>query len=473
MIFKDLREWLNKVEQLGELIRVDGASLDGEVGALVDYYQQEMGKPALLFDEFAGFPKGYRVLANSSSSIKRIALTLNMPEDYSAMDIVQQWRKFLKEYKPIKPRILSTGSVLENQYQGEEVDLNIFPVPLWHPEDGGPYIGTGCFVVNQDPETGWLNGGAYRLQVQGRDKATMFIVKGKHGDIIRNKYWQEGKPMPVAVSLGQDPLYFMIGGLEVPFNNDEYDFMGAIRKEPVDLLETPLYNIPVPAESEIVIEGEIWPEDTLPEGPFGEWTGYYAGGVRDVPVIRIKGIYHRDDPIILGAIPAIPPSDMNYYRSPIRSAMVWDELEKAGVPGIKSVWAHEVGGARLLLIVSIKQLYPGQSAQAGLIASQCHASAYANKAVIVVDEDIDATDLNQVVWAVLTRTDPKMDLTVLNNCWTSKIDPTSYPPGGNYFNSRVVIDACRAWGQLDEFPPVIKVDSAALKIARQKWPHLF
>lgn len=473
MIFKDLRQWLEEVEKMNDVLKIENASLEDEVGGLVEVYQQEMGKPCLLFDEFDNYEKGYRILANSCSSIKRIALTLNMSPECSEMEIVGNWRKFLANYRSVKPNFVQKASVLENKHYGDEINLEEFPIPMWHPDDGGRYIGTGCIVVTKDPDTDWVNCGAYRMMLQDKDKANLFIVKGKHGSIIRDKYWKQGKPLPVAVSLGHDPIYFLIGGMEIPYGESEYDFIGAIRNNPVDLINTPLYNIPVPAESEIVIEGEVWPDDTLPEGPFGEWTGYYAGGRREAPVMRVKGIYHRNSPILLGAIPSIPPSDINYYRSPLRAAAVWDQLEKAGVPGVKSVWAHEVGGARMLLIVAIEQLYPGHSRQVGLIASQCHAAAYANKAVIVVDSDIDVTSLNQVVWAVLTRTNPSEDIDILRKCWTSKVDPTSYPPGKNHYNDRVVIDACRAWDLKDDFPKVITIAPDTLKKIKTKWPELF
>jgi 4-hydroxy-3-polyprenylbenzoate decarboxylase len=165
---------------------------------------------------------------------------------------------------------------------------------------------------------------------------------------------------------------------------------------------------------------------------------------------------HRNDPILLGAIPAVPPNDDTFYRGTYRCGAVWHQLEAAGVPEIKGVWAHEAGGGRLWLTIAIKQMYGGHSKQAGYIASQCHAGAYANRFVIVVDEDINPAEMNEVVWALCTRVDAREDIQVLNGCWSTHLDPMSYPEGLNAFNSRVVIDACKPWARKDSFPAVVR-----------------
>jgi len=152
------------------------------------------------------------------------------------------------------------------------------------------------------------------------------------------------------------------------------------------------------ANAEIAFEGHIHPGDLLQEGPLGEWTGYYAGGTRPEPAIRIATFMHRDNPILVGAIPAVPPNDNTFYLGTYRCGAVWNQLEAAGVPEIRGVWAHEAGGSRFWLTVSIKQLYGGHSKQAGYVASQCHAGAYANRFTIVVDDDIDPTNINEVIW---------------------------------------------------------------------------
>ena len=173
------------------------------------------------------------------------------------------------------------------------------------------------------------------------------------------------------------------------------------------------------------------------------------------PAIRVESLMHRDNPVLLGAIPGIPPDDDSFYRCTYRSGAVWNQLEGAGVPEVKGVWSHETGGSRLWLNVSIKTMYPGHSKQAGLIASQCHAGAYANRFVVVVDDDIDPSDMNKVMWAMCTRFEPREGLEILRGCWSTVLDPMCYSETDPR-NARVVIDACRPFGRRDTFPRVVR-----------------
>ena len=303
-----------------------------ELGGLVDLYQWDMENPALLFDHIKGFPQGHRLLANVFTSMPRVALSLNMPVDLGRREFVAAWRQRLKEITPVPGRMVEYGPVLENRMVGDQVDLTKFPAPLWHTHDGGRYIGVGDIVITRDPDTGWVNAGCYRVQVHDATTAGIMISPGKHGRIIREAYWSRGESCPVAVSLGHDPLLLLLGGVEVDYGVNEYDVAGGIRGEPVELINAPHTGLPVPATSEIIIEGEIPPDEAHPEGPFGEWTGYYAGGERDMPIIRIHSISYRNNPIVLGCLPGKPPNDNTYFRSPLRAAMIWDELERLGLP---------------------------------------------------------------------------------------------------------------------------------------------
>jgi UbiD family decarboxylase len=261
--------------------------------------------------------------------------------------------------------------------------------------------------------------------------------------------------------------------MEVPYGINEYDFAGALREEPVEVVVGPTTGLPLPANAEIVIEGMLHPDNFRDEGPFGEWTGYYAGGTRPEPQITVTAVLHRNNPIILGSCPSVPPSDTAFFRSPLRAAIIWTQLEGAGIPGVKGVWAHEAGGGRLFLIVSIKQMYPGHSRQAGLVAAQCHGGAYTNRWVIVVDEDVDVTDTNQVLWATLTRCDPVEDLEILRKNWSTHLDPLAYPVEGKFFNNRMILDACRSFERKNTFPPVVECSDEAKQQVKTKWPDLF
>jgi UbiD family decarboxylase len=242
--------------------------------------------------------------------------------------------------------------------------------------------------------------------------------------------------------------------------------------KPVEVILGPKTGLPIPANAEIAFEGSIAPDDLIQEGPFGEWTGYFAGGLKQEPVIRIDTMMHRNDPILLGAVPAVPPNDDTFYRGAFRCAAVWKQLEAAGVLGIRGVWAHEAGGSRMWLTVSIKQMFPGHAKQAGLIASQCHAGSYANKYVVVVDEDIDPANMNDVVWAMCTRVDAREDVEILRTSRSGPLDPTSYPEGIFAFNSRMVIDACRPWARREDFPKVSRSSKELDERIKAKWAHV-
>lgn len=467
----DLRDWIKQVEAADELQKVSGAERMQEIGAILDIYQRATNRPALLFDDIPGFKKGYRVVCNVMMSVKRIAITLGLPVESTEMDLVNFWRKYFVDSKMIPPVDVKTGPILENVVTGKNVNTAVIPTPVWHENDGGPYIGTGVIVVMKDPDSGWINHGCYRVQVyEDPTIAAIMISKGKHGDILMRKYHDRGQPCPVAVVCGMHPLLLAVSGIELPYGVNEYDAVGGMMGKPVEVIAGPKTGLPIPANAEIAFEGYIHPNDRTAEGPFGEWTGYYAGGQRQEPVIRIETFMYRNDPILYGAVPAVPPSDDPFYRGTFRCAAVWKQLEGAGIPGVQGVWAHEAGGSRMWLTVSIKQLYPGHSKQAGLIAGQCHAGAYANKYVIVVDEDIDPANMNDVIWAMCTRVDPREDVEIIRGCWSTTLDPTSYAPADEpRLNARMVIDACKPWARRDTFPKVARSSPELDAKVRAKW----
>ncbi len=275
----------------------------------------------------------------------------------------------------------------------------------------------------------------------------------------------------MAVVVGMHPSLFMVAGLEVPYGKNEYDMAGGLLGEGVEIINMPKTGLPVPANAEIAFEGFIHPDDKVTEGPLGEWTGYYAGGETKQPAIRIETFMHRDDPILLGAIPAVPPNDDTFYRGTYRCGAVWNQLEAAGIPEVKGVWAHEAGGSRMWLTISIKQMYGGHAKQAGLVASQCHAGAYANRWVVVVDDDIDPANMNDVLWSMCTRCDPREGIDILNGCWSTHLDPMSYSHEDPR-NSRVVVDACKPFRRRDTFPIVARNSDSLEKRIREKFGNL-
>src|SRR5207253_9075832 len=184
-----------------------GVDSDVELGVIVDQYQRRMELPALLFDEIKGYPKGFRVLANTLTSTRRIALTLQLPIDTGKMELVQAWRKYAKEYPKIAPRCVSDGPVNENIRRGKDVDLTMFPAPKWHEHDGNRYIGTGCLVIQTDPDTNWVNVGVYRVAVHDEKTAGLYISPGTHARVTVEHYWARGQGCPAVVSVGQVPTW--------------------------------------------------------------------------------------------------------------------------------------------------------------------------------------------------------------------------------------------------------------------------
>jgi UbiD family decarboxylase len=465
----DLREWIRGIEHLGELKTIRGAEPQTEIGGFVDIYQRQMGNPALMFDEIPGYPKGFRILANILTSVPRINVALGLSGNASSMEQIQWWRNYMRIAPSCEPNPVNGGPLLENIYESKDVNIRRIPTPIWHERDGGPFIGTACMVAMKDPESGWVNYGCYRIQSHGPDVATVFMSPGKHGRIIMGKYHARNQPCPVAVVVGMHPALFMLAGLEVPYGKSEIEAAGGIFGTPVDVFNMPRTGLPVPANAEIAFEGFIHPGDELAEGPLGEWTGYYPSGQTPEPAIRIETLMHRNDPILMGAIPAVPPNDNTFYLGLYRCGAVWNQLEAAGIPEIKSVWAHEAGGSRFMLTISIKQLYGGHAKQAGMVASHCHAGAYCNRWTIVVDEDIDPTNMNDVLWAMCTRCDPRDQLDVIDGGWSSALDPMCYDPINDKRNSRVIINACIPFNRKATFPSIARSSKELDAQMREKW----
>src|SRR5579872_3803101 len=161
---QDLRSWLSEMDAAGEIQHISGANREREIGGIVDIYQRKIGNPSVLFDDIPGYPAGHRILANLLTSIRRINLTVGLPADGSEIELVQFWRRYMKGAKTIPPVEVKSGALLENVFTGDDIDLFKVPVPKWHEHDGGFYIGTGDMVIMRDPETGWINYGAYRVQ---------------------------------------------------------------------------------------------------------------------------------------------------------------------------------------------------------------------------------------------------------------------------------------------------------------------
>ena len=465
--FDDLRTWLRQVEEIGQLERISGAHWDLEVGALNEIICERLpAPPALLFENIAGHQGEGRVLANMMETMERTALTLNLPLDLSTMEVIDRLRTRLGKLVPVEPRVVPTGPVMENRKTGKDINILEIPVPRWHSGDGGRYLGTAHLVVTRDPETGLENVGCYRVMVHESDKLALYISPGKHGRMHMEKTLQAGKPVQVAMAFGQHPLMFVAASQAVPPGLSEYAWAGGLVEQPLTVIEAPLTGLRVPAAAEIVVEGEIIPGDTRPEGPFGEWTGYYASARRSEPVVQLKALYHRDNPILTAA-PPFRPTIHGMYRSMLRSAMIWNGVVQGGVPDVCGVYVPPPA-QRFMIVISIKQRYPGHAKQAAIMAAQCHAGAYLGRYVVVVDDDVDITNLNEVVWAMCTRSNPEESIDIIRRTWSGPLDPI-IPRDKKGLNSRAIIDATRPFEWKDQFPAVSQIDKKTHDQVSGKW----
>lgn len=479
----DLRSWLEDVEQHGELKRISGADCDLEMSGIEEIVAGEAvePKPVLLFDDIPGYPKGFRTLFGVLGSNWRLAKTLGLPEgETSRMSLLQNWRNKAKDMQAIPPKFVTSAPVQSNVDTGDEIDLQKFPVPRFHELDGGRYFGTCHGVIQRDPDSGYVNVGTYRVMLVDRNHLALHVLAGQHGGIIMNeKYFARGHKMPVAIAAGLDPTLWFTSFTRIPWGVSEYDHAGGIKGEPVEVIEGKYTGLPLPAHAEIVIEGECHPTERVDEGPFGEWHGYYANlGLATVPepLVEVKAVYYRDDPILTCQLPAMPSLDLSTLPIAISNSNgIWTRLEACGIPGIKAVWCHsEVAGDALFIVVSIEQLYPGHSREVGLIASQFpHQGRY----TIVVDEDIDPSNLEQVIWAMVTRGQPDQSIQILQHCRSNSSDPTIPLEEKRRYkvtpkplhNSRVVIDACRPLEWKEDWYPVATMSPELRAKILDKW----
>jgi len=465
VIYKDLRGFIKQVDELGALRRINGADQKYELGGITEVAAGTPECPALLFDRIQGLAPGVRVFTNATTTPQRAALALGIDPSLKPLDALKEWMKRRQALKPLAPVEVARAAFMENSMTGRKVDLGTLPAPHWHRKDGGPYIGSGSIVIMRDPDGGWINASIYRVQVHGRNRVTVqFDHQGRHGAVIARKYWEKGQACPVAIVNGQDPALFIAGFEYLPDGQSEYDFAGAIKGAPIEVMAGPVTGLPLPANAEIILEGELPPGQTLPEGPFGEFTGYYASEARPSPVMEVKAIHHRDNPILLGSPPMKPPRF--HFGLPFRAASIWSNLETSGVSDVVGVWQHV---AQLMTVVAIRQRYAGHAKRAGLIAA---ANSYMGRLVVVVDDDVDPSNLADVMWAITTRCEPAEQIDIVRNAWSSALDPRipdDAKAQGVTSHSKAIIEAVRPFPWKDRYPPTSALTQDEAREIEAKW----
>ncbi len=454
--YNDLRDFIELCKKHAEVEEIKGADWNLEIGALTEAAAELLPDPPLfIFDDIKDYPSGYRALSLPIASFKRASLALGLPLDKSKLENVRLGFRAIKDARPIPPVEVKDGPVMENVMTGNEVDILRFPAPVYHASDGGRYIGTGDSLINRDPNSGYVNMGTYRMQVHERNLLGLWMSPGQQGRQICQRYWDQGKSCPIVATFGNDPLTFMASHTKHPFGSSELDFVGGLRGRPLEVIKGPLTGLPIPAYAEIAVEGEVPPPaaESRAEGPFGEWPGYYSGGTLGTgelqPVIRIRAIYFRNDPIILSEAPLWPGAPKRAL--PLHVGLIWDQLESAGIQDIAGVFIH----TDYLVVVSIRQRYAGHAKQTGMAVLGCAAAARNGRYVVIVDEDIDPTNMKEVLWAMKTRVDPATDIDFIDGSWSTPLDPRMPPikrAAADYTNSRAIFYAVRPFAWKDKFP---------------------
>lgn len=438
---------MDQARKLGELKVIKGADYKMEVSAIAQINGSHFG-PALLFEDVKGYEgTGFKVLTNSIGNIRLFNLATGGDTGNGIKETIEGLRgkpnKWASEAADYPVQFVEDSPLKENVETGKGIDLFKFPTPLWHELDAGRFIGTGVSVITEDPDTKRINCGAYRAQLYERNLVGINIGGGKHGSFHIRKYFDRGVRMPIVLVIGPDPLSYMLAGSEVPTGVSELEYQGAVMGERMKVIRGRATGLPIPADAEIALEGFVHPGRTRVEGPHGEWPGYYASLPVEKPYVEVETVYHRNEPTLVGAAMSKGASnDHAFWRSIWKSALIYDEIVKNGLPGVKGVYLPPCGVGRQFLNISIKQSYAGHATEAGYLASQTRGAAYMGKWVVVVDDDVNPYDMNDVLWAICSRADPS-ETGIIRNAW-------GWSNWGAKTNSRGIIFAVTPFDKLND-----------------------
>lgn len=466
----DLRDFIALCEKENDLKRITAeVDWDLEMSHISKLVEEKDGR-AVLFENVKGHNGS--VFFGAYSSTKRLAMALGKPADLSMAQLSHEWMK-MSIGEVIRAKEVNDGPVFENIIEEDDVNIFDLPSPKFYDKDGGRFIGTACFMVVRDLETNEINLGTYRSQVLDEKTVGAQILKGKRGDRILQKYRKAGKKMPICLVVGCDPLLMLAGSAMVE-NASEYDVVGTLRGEPVEIVEAPLTGLPIPATAEIVLEGYIDGDNLRPEGPFGEYTGFYTDELFKTvkkPAIDVKRIYHRNDPIMLAASVGRPVNDNHMMLAFVRNATLWTELTRMGMKGIQSVYMPPEACGRFWAIISVKQMYPGHSNQIAAAVIASHTCTYGLKGLIIVDDDIRADDLPRVWWALATRYDPLRGTQIINRGRSTPLDPALSHDENKFITSRIIMDATFPF-EWEEKPVQVNMNEEVLDRIKERWSEL-
>jgi 4-hydroxy-3-polyprenylbenzoate decarboxylase len=474
-MFASLRDYLQAAEQKNLVQQIEGADWNLEIGSMSEIVAFSQRPRVLVFDKIKGFTAGWRVATNLYGSVRLQALALGLPDDLPGVELVARWRRHAAGLTPKAPHTVADGPVRENVMRGDDVDLTKFPTPFWHEHDGGRYFGTGDVVITRDPEENWVNMAPYRCQLHDAKTLGLMVSPGHHGYLQMEKFWAQGHDAPVVVTAGQDPDTYAAACAPLGWGESELEMAGAFRGSPIDVIIEPTSGLPVPATAEIAVIGHVpSPEkETREEGPFGECTGYYTGHGPSL-VIHVDEVWYRNQPIMQGS-PTTHGSCMHFALGAeiFTSAMVWDSVarEVPGVVGVFSLYQPCQAGSNFLAI-AIKQQFPGHAKQAMLAALASHAAVFMNKAIVCVDDDVNPADLNDVLFAVMSRCHPAEDVEIIRGIPGTFLDPRlsdEQRARGDSTTSTMLINACRPYEMRKTFPRVNAISKELRETTLAKW----
>ena len=465
MEYRDLREFIRALEAAGELKRID-TPVDPrfEVTEICDRTLRA-GGPALLFTK----PRGSQVplLANLFGTEKRVALgmgrssTAELREVGELLAFLRQpdppkgmrdaWEKLpiFKQVLTMAPKLIGRGECQENVLEKDEVDLGMLPVQTCWPGDAGPLV-TWPLVITRGPHKERQNLGIYRMQVIGKNRLIMRWLAHR-GGALDFREWQQahpGKPFPVAVALGADPATTLGAVTPVPDTLSEYGFAGLLRGSRTLLVESSVGRLQVPATAEIILEGHIHPDDMADEGPFGDHTGYY-NEVERFPVFTVERMCFRDNPIYHSTYTGRPPDEPAVLGAALNEVFV--PLLQRQFPEIVDFYLPPEGCSYRLAVITMKKQYPGHAKRVMMGAWSFLRQFMYTKFLIVTDDDINARDWKDVIWAMTTRMDPARDTLVLENTPIDYLDFASPVSGlggkiGMDATNKLPGETTREWG---------------------------
>ncbi len=391
--WKDMREFLDFLEERNDVLHIkEEVDPDWEVNGITLNVTRRQG-PVVIFDKVRG--ADLPLVTGLVASNQRFLWAFGI-EGFEGFN--EEWARRTRQLIP--PKIVETAVCQEETVSESDIDLNRMCNVIWHQHDVGPYPGTMSISITKDPDTGVQNAAIYRMGTLGKNRLGWGAPPYSHGRVHYTKYEKRGEPMPMAVITGNDPIVCMAGGTKTVLGIDEFHIAGALRGEPLEMVKCKTIDILVPAYSEMVFEGFVYPGVREMEGGFGEYTGYY-GEARSNPVFEIKAITHRKNPMYLGTREQWWPSESALIVSMSTQGEAFKTL-KTLVPGLlnlKKVASFEV-------IAQIDKQYRGHPQQ----VIDAVWGYLRIKHVIVVDKDVDPFDYERVHWALCTRVKADRDV---------------------------------------------------------------